>query len=360
MYIPPVDSQNESMNTNAFDTSSFQATCKEMWATRPPRIPKDQGGDAHVAGVCEGLGARFQLDPTIFRVIFVIGGIFGGGIAVYFLAWLLMPRYSLPVAPIEAISKPEGKQYPKERELGWWLVVGTVVFWSTSLNDNISVIGSSSLVATALACVAWFFLHKSKPVPPAGLLTSAAGEPGPDFSSLKPVEGFAHPYTRTTPPDWDPLGVAPFAWHLPEPGPAPAPAKKKSHVWHWVIGAVGVGLVAMIGFAVTGDDEYRAVGVVSMNVTDESELRESYDFGVGNADLDFSELAPLDEERSVTIDTGIGNVDIYLPKHNPVKLECDTGVGDTNCNPGTYHAEEPGQLLTLHVDHGVGNVTIHQ
>ena len=30
------------------------------------------------------------------------------------------------------------------------------------------------------------------------------------------------PTPRTTPPDWDPLGVAPFAWDLPEPTPLPA------------------------------------------------------------------------------------------------------------------------------------------
>ena len=30
-----------------------------------------------------------------------------------------------------------------------------------------------------------------------------------------------------TPPAWDPLGAAPFAWDLPEPGPVPAPAPRR-------------------------------------------------------------------------------------------------------------------------------------
>ena len=30
-----------------------------------------------------------------------------------------------------------------------------------------------------------------------------------------------------TPPAWDPLGAAPFAWDLPEPGPVPAPAPQR-------------------------------------------------------------------------------------------------------------------------------------
>ncbi|MDU0478766.1 PspC domain-containing protein [Staphylococcus chromogenes] len=348
------------MTTNTPSTSNFQQTLKDMWDTRPPRIPKDQGGDSHVAGVCEGLGARFQLDPTIFRVIFVISGLFGGGIAVYFLAWMIMPRYSLPLSPLEAISKPEGKQHKKERELGWWLVVGTVIFWSSSFSYDTSYISSSSLVATALACVAWYFLHLSKPVPPAGLLVNQAGEPGPDFSSLHPMPGFAHPYVRTTPPDWDPLGVAPFAWHLPEPGPAPAP-KKQSNGWRWVLGLAGAGAAVVIFLAATNQDAepIHPAGDFAQTITKESELQDTYDFGVGNADLDFSNLAPLTDERTVNIDTGVGNVDIYLPKHNPVKLECDTGVGNSNCVSGTYHTDADGKLLTIHVDHGVGNVTIH-
>ncbi|AKK02383.1 PspC domain-containing protein [Corynebacterium epidermidicanis] len=354
------------MSTNTTSTD-FQETFRQMWATRPPRIPKDQGGDGHVAGVCEGLGVRYQLDPTIFRVLFVIFGIFGGGIATYFLAWLIMPRYSLPISPLEAVSKPEGKQFKKERELGWWLIVGTVIFWSTTFSDTANFIGSSSLVTTLAACVVWYFLHQRTPVPPAGLLSDIPGDPGPDFSSLKPVDGFPHPYVRQTPPDWDPLGVAPFAWHLPDPGPAPEPEKPKSSVWKWIIGIGGATAAVIMVASATGtavfiakdDQPLTTPGIQNEIVTTEMELKDSYDFGVGNVELDFSELAPLSTERKVKVDTGVGNVDIYLPTTSPVKLECDTGVGNTNCVDGTYHPDADGKLLTLVVDHGIGNVTIH-
>ncbi|TVU55768.1 PspC domain-containing protein [Corynebacterium aurimucosum] len=47
------------MDTN----SSFQA----MWDTRPPRIPKEQGGNPLVGGICEGIGARYNVDVTFVR-----------------------------------------------------------------------------------------------------------------------------------------------------------------------------------------------------------------------------------------------------------------------------------------------------
>lgn len=54
------------MDTN----SSFQA----MWDTRPPRIPKEQGGNPLVGGICEGIGARYNVDVTFVRVVFCCAG----------------------------------------------------------------------------------------------------------------------------------------------------------------------------------------------------------------------------------------------------------------------------------------------
>ena len=36
-------------------------TLTQMWETRPPRIPENQGGKAVIGGVCEGIGARFHI-----------------------------------------------------------------------------------------------------------------------------------------------------------------------------------------------------------------------------------------------------------------------------------------------------------
>lgn len=48
--------------------------------------------NCRIAGVCGGLGEYFDIDPVIFRALF-IGSIFFGGLGflVYIVLWLLTP-----------------------------------------------------------------------------------------------------------------------------------------------------------------------------------------------------------------------------------------------------------------------------
>lgn len=69
-----------------------------------------------VAGVCGGLGAYFNVDPVIFRIVFLIFVLPGGvpGVLLYLLSWLLMPanssqRYSAQHYPKHTDST--GKDY---------------------------------------------------------------------------------------------------------------------------------------------------------------------------------------------------------------------------------------------------------
>lgn len=85
--------------------TSFTGTVRQMWDTRPPRIPSEQGGNAKIAGVCEGIGVRYQIDPTLVRVLFVVSLFtLGGGLPAYLLAWLAMPRYGMSTAPAQAVA----------------------------------------------------------------------------------------------------------------------------------------------------------------------------------------------------------------------------------------------------------------
>lgn len=48
--------------------------------------------DNIIAGVCGGLGIYFQIDPTIFRILFLILAFFGGsGIILYLILWIIVP-----------------------------------------------------------------------------------------------------------------------------------------------------------------------------------------------------------------------------------------------------------------------------
>lgn len=47
-----------------------------------------------IGGVCGGLGEYLGLDPTLIRLLWVIGTVMsvGTGIVIYFVAWAIMPQ----------------------------------------------------------------------------------------------------------------------------------------------------------------------------------------------------------------------------------------------------------------------------
>ncbi|MFH0972081.1 MAG: PspC domain-containing protein [Candidatus Micrarchaeota archaeon] len=48
--------------------------------------------DRILGGVCGGLGAYFNIDPVLVRLIFVLLALAGGtGIILYLVAWLIVP-----------------------------------------------------------------------------------------------------------------------------------------------------------------------------------------------------------------------------------------------------------------------------
>ena len=46
-----------------------------------------------LGGVCAGLGAYFNLDPTLVRLAFAILALFGGaGLPLYLVMWIIIPE----------------------------------------------------------------------------------------------------------------------------------------------------------------------------------------------------------------------------------------------------------------------------
>lgn len=249
-----------------------QSTLQKMWNTRPPRIPKDQGGNAMIAGVCEGIGARYRLDPVLVRLIFVaLSLVFGGGLFVYFLCWLCMPRYGMKVSPGRAIATPKAQLAPierKERSTGWWLVIGLLIFCPSV---SYAADARAVLIAALVCFAAWYLAYRRAPEPPTGLMpgssfmlddapfaptTPPAGSypyPGNYSTGSTAAPAESYPYQSAggnTPPAWDPLGAAPQLWHLPDPSVYPEPtrpAPKASRAWIWI--PIGVAAALLTGAA---------------------------------------------------------------------------------------------------------------
>src|ERR1700754_1688091 len=89
MPLGPPDHQAVSHgDRRAMNGTDVQNTLREMWDTRPAR-PRD---DRQVAGVAAALARRYDIDPTLVRVGFVVAAFAGIGAALYIAGWFLLPE----------------------------------------------------------------------------------------------------------------------------------------------------------------------------------------------------------------------------------------------------------------------------
>jgi hypothetical protein len=195
----------------------------------------------------------------------------------------------------------------------------------------------------------------------------------------------------TAPPAWDPLGVAPFAWDLPEPtpaGPPPAPEPKRrrsavtpvtlalalivagagaivamtnsavgaAEVLAATLAVVGAGLVVgsfarggrgLIAVAiplavatyvtsVVPFDRFgpqHGVGDRTWRASTVAEVQREYRLSAGDATLDLSQLRLSDTDVvTTTVQLGVGDLKVVLPPDADVDVRCEaTGVGDLKC-----------------------------
>ena len=341
-------------------------TLKRMWDTRPPRIPDDQGGKAVIGGVCEGIGARYQIDPTFIRVLFVALSLaFGGGVFLYLLCWINMPRFGLTRSPWSTIITPKEqltKAEKKDRDTAWLLLLGLFLFFPLASTGDLRAV----LVTFVLFAAGWYLAHQRQPEPPTGLLaggpeeTSTSNGPTVDTSHLTVPEGYEHPGYQA--PAWDPLGAAPGLWHLPDPAEA-APTQPKKRNWIWIpVTLLTAATIFTLG--VTSEvqrGKYSLFGSAHITVHDVDALPEQTGTSgfIGESYIDFTELEPLSEPKTVNIANNIGSTDIILPANIPVDVNCEVTIGETACPKETQNADADSALLTINVTQRVGSVSAY-
>ncbi|MFI5777255.1 PspC domain-containing protein [Nocardia sp. NPDC051570] len=218
-----------------------------------------------------------------------------------------------------------------------------------------------------------------------------------------------------TPPGWDPLGVAPLAWDLPEPGPSrpifapPPPRRPRSRLtplviglailaaaaagavaasgMEWMtparIGAVALAVIALglvfgaflrrgwglmvvlaplAGFVIlasmAGPVQFDrgAMGDHHWEPTTMSELRPSYNVGMGSGTLDLSSLA-LTEDRTVNVPVQMGDVRVVVPPTMRLHSICIVKMGNVDC-PAAFTGPQTGPTLTLNVVVHAGNAEV--
>ncbi|MEV0252146.1 PspC domain-containing protein [Nocardia sp. NPDC050712] len=479
--------------------SSFGDQLRQMWQTRPVRLPR-QGP---VAGVAAGFGQRYNIDPVLVRVAFVVSTMFGGtGIVLYLLGWLLLSSPGGETSRAEGLFG-RGGQGSQSHTKTIVLIVALCIAVS-SMGPFSSGLAGSGVISLALMLAGWWMLHMRLPHPPPGTSVldhetdfgapgglTATGYPGTAFpttgnyySDVMPVYS---PYTKlpdayvpdppvenplpatdtepavlldkndataepaaavdvspereaappslikqqlptrapdperpnvfggVTPPSWDPLGVAPLAWDLPEPGPARpiavTPQKRpRSRLTPTVLGlailaaagagaaaasgvewmtpgriaavalaVVGLGLVAgaflrrgagllvvtapLAGFVVlaslVGPFDGAAIGDREWTPRTVSELQPEYALTAGTATLDLRSLN-LTESRTVEVKVGTGEANVLLPQNMTVDTACTVNIGEvTTCPTGITGPNTPNApVLHLNVDVRIGEAKV--
>ncbi|MEH6820942.1 MAG: PspC domain-containing protein [Dietzia psychralcaliphila] len=400
-------------------TTDVPSELRSLWRTRPVRTPDD----AKIAGVCGGFGRRYGVDPVLFRIAFVIAALWGGaGVFLYALLWLLLRSAGDEASKGEALI---GKGRASGSKVTAVVLVVVVLLSAPTFGGSGEslVVGAGFLMAVAMLA-GWYGLHRRTPVPPAGWAeVSAMRPPSPRAgttrsagASQEPGSGPGAPYGPPVPPSWDPLGAAPFAWDLPDPGTIPAPApqpsgpRSRSRLTKVTLGlaliavAVSAGLstlggltwldstrIAAIALAVVAgglligavtrrghgllvvagplagfvllaslvqvpEGGWEGTGDQFVEITDPVQLSTPVVHEIGSLTVDMRGLE-LDRDRDYRVASDMGEVRVILPPDLEVDLNCRADLGSVDC-PDLPVREPGGPVLSLDVATGVGSVTV--
>jgi phage shock protein PspC (stress-responsive transcriptional regulator) len=370
---------------------NVEDTLKDFWATRPRR-PRD---GRKIAGVAAGIGNRYGIDPVIVRVAFVVAAIYGGaGIFLYLVGWLLLPEERDEVSPFESVIN-RGRSSTS--------TVFTVLLCLALIPLSGWVFDGpfTGLLGVAIILGLLFLLHRSKGHlhRPAGAQPMTGAAPAAEQPTAATTSNFATPGADTTeqavpdpdsPPAWDPLGAAPFAWDLPEPGPGPQqesePTVQRAHRSRvglmtvgvaFVVGAVcvalsgnvywltpphiaglllavlGLGMVGgafagggrgLLGLAVplaaigvlytgasAGDGDFHGVGDRNDTPVSLDQVAPSYSRSVGSVDLDLTRLPATGHPITTSVDVNLGSATVTVPRDADVDVRCHSRVGSVDC-----------------------------
>jgi phage shock protein PspC (stress-responsive transcriptional regulator) len=237
------------------------------------------------------------------------------------------------------------------------------------------------------------------------------------------VDPLLDPYdtAHRTPPAWDPLGVAPFAWDLPEPSApapsAPTPATRVRHrglgvlgrvtislallsagllaagifagwwAFPWAVvtgvalGVVGLGLLVgafagrgraliplgvflslvTIALGVTGIQGTSGFGNEHWQPTSLADVAKPFQVQAGHGDLDLSNLSvPAGQTADVTLIVRAGRADVTLPQGVTTNLTCQAGAGSFDCLGKQQDGTDQNstQVVQGDAEHGTLNVSV--
>lgn len=362
---------------------------------RRPRRRLERARDGRMlAGVAEGLGRYFEVDPVIFRIGFVVGAIAGGaGVLAYVVAVLVLPEEGSRRAPIHL-----GRYTP----LVPWVLggLGLLALFDGFDHDGGFPFGWSVFV---LALVAWFvWAHERRgDRPAAGALATPPSQSAPSTASGTEAPLLSDDLDAVAPAPVAPrersiLGRVTVSLLLLGGGIGLAVAQASDEVTGRDVEAWFGGGLVLVGLAlVVGAWWGRArpliamgviltIGAATASVLDvplrggigerrwtplvASEVRPEYRLGVGDAVLDLTELGDVDD-LSTDVSLTIGKLRVIVPRDATVDVDAHTALGELvvfdRQSDGTdldesfvSRGSELGPRIDLDVRLGVGELEV--
>ena len=360
--------------------------------TPAPRRLVRNPDDKVVAGLCAAAGRYTDTDPVLWRVVVAALALFGGaGIALYALAWLLIPRTDRP----SFVERHLRRADRSVDTVGVVLLVFITLVLLAVLDEGAGAV--LLLVVGGLAYLA--FRERTS--------TGQSGQPG---AATGPAQYGPAQYGPPPPPAYE----TPPAWEPPAPrGPrsilGPLTLSAAALVagllllsrelgadgidgprviaaallvvgsglligcWYgrarWLTAvALALGLV-LVPVALVDDHVSDGAGERTWVPTATSNLP-SYRLGAGEATLDLRQLEP-GAVSSIRAEIGFGSLIVLVPDDLRVRARARTGVGEVLDDPGTMSSfdrdaevrelgPETGPLLDLDLYVGLGEIEVRR
>ncbi|WP_369639549.1 PspC domain-containing protein, partial [Nocardia sp. JMUB6875] len=150
--------------------AGFSDQLHDLWQSRPMRFPKD----GPIAGVAVGFGRRYDVDPVLVRVAFVVSALFGGaGIVLYLLCWLLLNQTGDQSSAAESLFGRGRSSHSSSKTIVLMVALGIAV----STMGPVGVgLGGSGVISFALMLAGWWLLYQRQPQPPAAYFEQTAAD----------------------------------------------------------------------------------------------------------------------------------------------------------------------------------------
>jgi phage shock protein PspC (stress-responsive transcriptional regulator) len=273
--------------------------------SEPRRLTRPRE-DRWLGGVAAGLGAYFDLSPTIYRIAFVALALAGGtGVLLYIAAWLVIPEEG-------AEDSIAGVELKKHRDRPRRMI-------------GLAILGFAAVVA----------------------LSSAHVWPSPGNLWLALV-----------------IGVAALVWWRL----GPASSRRRRVLAGSVVGLVAL-LLAAVVLAVRVP-LFAGIGHRTDSPADAANVHSKYELGIGDLTLDFANVSLPKGQTFVKATVGIGNLTVIVPANASVDVTGSAQAGHLQLlgqtDDGTHvrsHLVDrtgSGRVLVLDVRTGLGRVQVQR